>query len=330
MSAKSMSMKTKMKSFRSEIKITKRKAPAAAAPTEEPSSSEIAKAVPSPVNALPALSYESQANEPTDEVAGIDPLVKDEVNPLTVVIDNVKDVLETTKTDPETMNMSISSASKHSESNMSVSAAEEEVVKEEETVEEVIAVEKATDVVEVAVPVEAVPEAGATDSNAPVQEEAGEEAADEEQACKGDEEDLSGEEISDEPSIEIVQMNEDIHIGFYQLEEETEVGVADVAGLTMEQARGFGARTMQFGMEFGADTLDMGAQKLEQYFSCLNQVDLVEEPSIDTTAGAKKDVMVNVIENTAEGVSIEEEDRNDAVEESPATDRDMSQQEIRV
>jgi len=252
------------------------------------------------------------------------------VNPLTVVIDNVKDVLETTKTDPETMNMSISSASKHSESNMSVSAAEEEVVKEEETIEEVIAVEKATDVVEVAVPVEAVPEAGATDSNAPVQEEAGEEAADEEQACKGDEEDLSGEEISDEPSIEIVQMNEDIHIGFYQLEEETEVGVADVAGLTMEQARGFGARTMQFGMEFGADTLDMGAQKLEQYFSCLNQVDLVEEPSIDTTAGAKKDVMVNVIENTAEGVSIEEEDRNDAVEESPATDRDMSQQEIRV
>eukprot|EP00571_Detonula_confervacea_P017698 CAMPEP_0172312724 /NCGR_PEP_ID=MMETSP1058-20130122/18496_1 /TAXON_ID=83371 /ORGANISM="Detonula confervacea, Strain CCMP 353" /LENGTH=364 /DNA_ID=CAMNT_0013026267 /DNA_START=57 /DNA_END=1151 /DNA_ORIENTATION=- len=317
-----------------------------------------------------AHTFESQGTNksvaPTAVSVGIDPPVVDGIDPpsASVVIDNNDNMSVASASKDSRENMSVSSAevdvieeapkveeasvastSKDFAENMSVSSAEvdaievapkvEEVVEEAPKVEEVVEVAAVEEAVveeavvedetkteevaeakteeEVATPTEAAPEAEATDADVDVEEEEEEEEAD-----------LNGEAMNLEPSIEIVQQNDKVAIGFYQAPPSIPEGDEEAE----KEAEEYGVM---------AHTMELGAQLMDQYFSCFpSQNATVEEP-IETimidTAGSKKEMStVHVIEDTEVELTPQMDDRNDcAAEENSAIDEfEEAYQEIRV
>mmetsp|Transcript_29104 Transcript_29104/g.61916 ORF Transcript_29104/g.61916 Transcript_29104/m.61916 type:complete len:355 (+) Transcript_29104:159-1223(+) len=307
-----------------------------------------------------AHTFESQGTNksvaPTAVSVGIDPPVVDGIDPpsASVVIDNNDNMSVASASKDSRENMSVSSAevdvieeapkveeasvastSKDFAENMSVSSAEvdaievapkveevvevaaveeavvEEAVVEDETKTEEVAEAKTEE--EVATPTEAAPEAEATDADVDVEEEEEEEEAD-----------LNGEAMNLEPSIEIVQQNDKVAIGFYQAPPSIPEGDEEAE----KEAEEYGVM---------AHTMELGAQLMDQYFSCFpSQNATVEEP-IETimidTAGSKKEMStVHVIEDTEVELTPQMDDRNDcAAEENSAIDEfEEAYQEIRV
>lgn len=322
---KKVSLKKMGKSFRSRSKsLRKSKSKKPLVAPEEPSLSVVAPAVKEVPAGISFTSNKEVAAVANDD--GMDPPPQD--SPPTergaVVIDNVQDVAEKTNdAAEEATNMSIASASKHSESNMSVSSAEVDVIEEAPKEEEVVVEEVAQAKEEAVSPVEAVPEAEAT---AAVVDE--EEVEEEEEKADAD-----GEKGNLEPNIEIVQQDDKVAIGFYQPPAVIEGEEAEV-----EEAEEYGvvAHTLEQTLEFGAQTFEIGAQLMDQYFSCFPCQD-VATPEQATTEDFNKDTLVDtteakkqtvhVIENTDGSVAIEMDDRN----ENPAADmNEEAHQEIRV
>jgi len=269
--------------------------------------------VPSVASAVAEVRNEEVAVVANDVGMDLPPMDSPPAGSSAVATDNVEDVVEKTNdAAEEATNMSIASASKHSESNMSVSSAEVDVIEEAPKEKEAV-------VEEVVAPVEAVPEAEATDAD--VEEEAEKEA------------DPDGEKGNAEPNIEIVQQDAKVAIGFYQppaVIEGEEVEVKE------GEERNVVTQTLEQTLEFGAHTFEVGAQLMDQYFSCFpcqdaatpeqaTTEDFNKDTLIDTTEAKKP--MVHVIENTDGSGAIEMDDRN----ENPAADmNEEARQEIRV